>query len=231
MKIDFAGVNAVDLSELRGHVEWQATHKGFFGLEAGKEHYKLLAWLSHNIDGERTLYDMGTLYGFSALALSANPRHVVVTCDLQDLVPAEVQTYKARPNITFAKKSCTDADVLDAAAKSAVVVLDVDPHDGVTETQVVSMLEKRNFKGLLVCDDIKLNHSMQYFWNRVKQPKWDVTHLGHWSGTGLVCFDPDTAASIVIESPSQLLSGDIQIPQDFIASSTSFDGYSYVAAS
>ena len=32
-------------------------------------------------------------------------------------------------------------------------------------------------------------HSMREFWSKVdKQYKIDLTEVGHWTGTGLVCF-------------------------------------------
>jgi hypothetical protein len=41
---------------------------------------------------------------------------------------------------------------------------------------------------LMVRHDIKLNESMVDYWNSVKEEKYDISHVGHHSGTGLVIF-------------------------------------------
>jgi hypothetical protein len=37
-------------------------------------------------------------------------------------------------------------------------------------------------------DDIHLNDDMKLFWNNITEEKYDLTSIGHWSGTGLVVF-------------------------------------------
>ncbi len=37
-------------------------------------------------------------------------------------------------------------------------------------------------------DDIKLNKSMVNYWDSIKEEKFDISHVGHHSGTGLVIF-------------------------------------------
>ena len=35
-------------------------------------------------------------------------------------------------------------------------------------------------------------HSMQEFWDKIdNSDKIDLTSVGHWSGTGLICFYPE----------------------------------------
>ena len=72
-KLDMDGLlrynNKVDESEFMGN--------------AGKEHYRLLAWLSHQWDGE-TLIDIGTHKGSSSVALSHNERNRVLSFDIEN---------------------------------------------------------------------------------------------------------------------------------------------------
>ena len=49
-------------------------------------------------------------------------------------------------------------------------------------------LKKINWEGYLVLDDIHLNDPMKEFWNQIDNEKYDITPMGHWSGTGLVIF-------------------------------------------
>ncbi len=71
---------------------------------------------------------------------------------------------------------------MDEIVKSDFIVLDIDPHDGIEETRILEALEKNNYKGIVLLDDINLNPGMKNFWK-------DITEYGHWSGTGIVIFD------------------------------------------
>jgi hypothetical protein len=44
------------------------------------------------------------------------------------------------------------------------------------------------WNGLLLLDDINFNEPMNQFWNNISEEKYDITKIGHWSGTGLVNF-------------------------------------------
>lgn len=61
-------------------------------------------------------------------------------------------------------------------------------HDGEFENQFYAFLNKNDYRGLLFLDDIHLNQPMTDFWNAIREPKEDLTDLGHWSGSGLVDF-------------------------------------------
>ena len=67
-------LNEIDLSEFTGVQHW-------FDLEAGQEHYRLLAYISTLFDN-RILLDIGTFKGDSARALSYNENNEVVSYDL-----------------------------------------------------------------------------------------------------------------------------------------------------
>jgi len=61
-------------------------------------------------------------------------------------------------------------------------------HDGIFEIHFHKYLQNIKYKGLLMLDDIKLNKSMVNYWDSIKEEKFDISHVGHHSGTGLVIF-------------------------------------------
>ena len=186
LKID-SGVHAVDLAPLAGH-----TPSPYLTHAAGREHYKLLAYLSGQLPAGSLVADLGTFQAASAVALASNPAVRVRSYDLA-LQPPVVRQCKL-PNVEFTEANCLDcvADYADAA----LIMLDVDPHDGKQESKLCDYLICHNFSGILVCDDIHLNQGMEQFWNvwstEDAAKKFDVTPYGHWSGTGLVVFSPET---------------------------------------
>lgn len=189
-KID-ASIKDVDISKLTPYTKWHP-HYIYFPREMGLEHYKLLAYLSSQCENGEKVYDIGTFVGYSALALAYNPNVNVVTYDLYNLFPNTADlTAKAYPNITFKIADCTTPAEVQEIAKSPLVFLDVDPHDGIQEPQIFKSLEDAGFKGILLLDDIHLNEGMRNFWNWIpeKYKKYDISKYGHHSGTGLVVFD------------------------------------------
>lgn len=152
-------------------------HKQLFFSD--KEHYRLLSSLTKDYNGVR-LYDIGTYRGFSALALSSNPNNLVVSYDIGYFVQID------RPeNVEFRVGNFYhDGDML----KSPLIVFDIDPHDGYTERNFLDNLNRIGYKGTVIFDDIHLNDGMQNFWDSVTQEKFDLTNVGHWSGTGMVLF-------------------------------------------
>ena len=153
----------------------------FFWMDAWAEHYRLLAYLS-TCYNHKTIIDLGTDKGCSALALSYNPSNRVISYDIEDRKVHPIDL----PNIEFRiKNAIEDRDELLA---SPLILLDT-AHDGVFERQVYTMLVEGQYGGLLLLDDIYLNPTMQRFWDRIGLEKIDLTLLGHWSWTGLVRFD------------------------------------------
>jgi hypothetical protein len=190
-------IDKIDLSPLTHHLSWNPQAKQFFLGDAGQEHYKLLAYLSQHIAGE--VFDIGTLFGASALALSINDNSKVLTFDRTRFIPevdpqnpatASLVTPLSRPNIKMYVAS--GQAVIPRIAQSPLVVLDVDPHDGFQETDFVERLVRHDFKGILVVNDINLNKEMRWFWENIPHQlkKLDATHLGHHTGTGIIVFDP-----------------------------------------
>lgn len=157
---------------------------------AGRQHYRLLAFLASQMNG-KTIIDIGTHKGSSALALSVNPTNQVYSFDIQRKVPLT-----DLPNVSFELANLWDADIRALWApkllSAALIVLDIDPHDGPMEYEFYEWLRDSGFKGLLLCDDIWYFKPMRdNFWFKIPtEHKLDITGLGHWSGTGLLSFAP-----------------------------------------
>lgn len=173
-------IQSVDLSHLARHTA-NAEYRGYFLDTQFKEHYRLLAYLS-SLYKQQSLFDVGTLKGYSALALSYNPANRVVSYDLEDL--KELHHREALTTIEYRLGNVFE----DPRLLTAHLILLDTYHDGTFEAQFYNHLKKNRYKGLLVLDDIHLNSHMEKLWNHIEEPKEDVTDLAHWSGTGLVDF-------------------------------------------
>lgn len=191
---DKDNINDVNLNGLNEYIDWSTNTKKYFNLKAGEEHYRLLAWLSTQVHS-KTLVDIGTFNGFSALALSQDDRKKVVSYDIFDYIPDEIYTAKYKPNIELRLTDCTDE--LEVLLDTDLIFIDIDNQGG-QESIILNLLEKYKYKGLVVLDDINLTKYMTDLWNGIKQEKYDLTQYGHWSGTGLVNFDP-SRFKIVLE--------------------------------
>lgn len=179
-------VLSADIDRLRPFVR---DNPEFYGAP-GVEHYRLLAHLSTLFDG-RTIVDIGTHKGDSALALSYNEDNTVETFDVVDRVDA---LHRLRSNITYHTENIFDEVVRNTHRRmlldSAMILIDVDPHAGIQELDLVRWLERHEYQGLIVLDDIWFFKTMRdNIWYQIEgRYKKDLTHLGHWSGTGIVSF-------------------------------------------
>jgi len=164
-------------------IEWNTVHE-----QAGREHYKLLAHLSTRFNG-RNIFDIGTHRGTSALALSYNTENKVYSFDI-------FRKYRlpSIENVTYVIDDLWDENVRskwqEQLLASAFIFLDIDPHEGTRELEFYTWLKQAGYKGFVVCDDIHYFEAMkEVFWNKVaNEDKKDITHLGHWSGTGIIHF-------------------------------------------
>lgn len=159
----------------------------FYG-PPGKEHYRLLSHMSRQFNN-RVIIDIGTHKGSSALALSVNPTNTIYSFDIKHSSPMEDLS-----NVQFEIADLWTPSIRDAWEQrilgSAMIVLDIDPHHGGQEYELYLWLKKKDYKGLLLCDDIFFFKGMRdNFWYRIpNREKLDITFLGHWSGTGVVSF-------------------------------------------
>ena len=165
-------------------LDFRPDYKTFYLEPAGVEHYRLLEKLVVGKKG--VVVDIGTLYGSSALALASNPAVDVWSYDIANHIPHDA-LIRDVPNISFRLQDGIKA-IPDFVHETDLIVLDVDPHDGIQELAFFKGLEEHGYRGVVVCDDIHLNEPMKAWWAGVTQTKQDVTHEGHYSGTGIVTF-------------------------------------------
>ena len=165
-------LNEIDLSEFKGVQHW-------FNLEAGQEHYRLLAYISTLFKGE-TLIDVGSYKGDSARALSFNKINGVISYDIE---PQPEISNIDLPNVTFKVMNVLEETILIDSIP--FMILDT-YHNGDFEQEFMNKLIEIDYHGLVMFDDIHLNRQMQTFWHGIAQVKWDVTHMGHHTGTGIV---------------------------------------------
>lgn len=178
-------INEIDITPLYKYVESCQPNKQFFLLPAGQEHYKILAYFAKLIDGP--LIDIGTYFGFSAAALSIVPNKQVITYDIYDWIDDDNYTIKNKENIELRCMDCLDD--MDTLLSADFICLDISPHDGLQEDEIIKALKKYKYKGLLFLDDIHQSKEMDDFWNNIDLPKYDLSKYGHFSGSGIVVFD------------------------------------------
>jgi hypothetical protein len=161
------------------------------------ELYRLLACVATQLRGA-CLVSVPTHIGFAALALASGAEergNIVMAYDAEapGMLPEEgIACVRDVRAIELRRMACGyDAlTIAGCAAGADVLLLDVPPHDGVLERAVVAELAASGFRGLLIMDDIHLNPAIEAAWAAISQRKADVTDHAHWSGTGIVVFDP-----------------------------------------
>ncbi len=169
-----------------------------FYFKPGIEHYKLLAYFSTLYDNVNII-DIGTHLGHSALSLSYNKNNTIYTFDIIDKVR---QNIKKISNIKFMNDNLFEEDTFikwkDIILNAPFIFLDVDPHNGFMEMDFYNLLKKYNYNGFVICDDIWYFKEMRdNFWYKIEDKiggidhKFDLTYLGHWSGTGIINFNKE----------------------------------------
>lgn len=155
-----------------------------------KAHYALLVWISRNFSPLH-IFDLGTLWGASALALGACRSNLVESFDIK------YPTHKVpgfeppgRDNIHY---HCENLLVtgLKPLLSADLILVDVNPHDGIKEQQIYDFLIKSEYKGLVIWDDIFLSRfpGMVRFWANIGTEKYDITKLGNPTGTGITIHE------------------------------------------
>jgi hypothetical protein len=173
--------------------------------EPGREHHRLLAYLSTTFNN-RTIVDVTTQIGQNALALSYNDSNTVHTFDTVLQLTEEQKKCKWRTRkIEYHSDNLWNANSRkkwkDLLLSSALIFVDVDPHDGYLEYELYSWLKRNNYNGMVVYDDIYFPGMKTNFWSKIPESeKHDITKIGHFSGTGLVLFPSSTLFEIHIEN-------------------------------
>lgn len=156
--------------------------KNYYTALPGDEHYKLLSYISYQYKNE-ILIDIGTYKGCSALALANNESNHVKSFDLYNY-----RNIKNEPsNIEFIIDDILKNDYIDLLLSSKFILLDTF-HDGIFENELYSHLINIKWSGMLMLDDIYLNDEMKHFWSLITKTKYDLTNIGHKTGTGIILF-------------------------------------------
>jgi predicted O-methyltransferase YrrM len=179
-------LNSIDLYKYTNLIPIDLDYYKYMLSDSGREHYRLLAYISSLFENEKLL-DIGTNRGFSAIALADNKLNKVVSYDLEEYnTIAKIKNNPMYQNIEF---KLGDFLELESLNDTKFIMLDT-AHDGYYEEKVINHLKKISWSGLLLMDDI--NHTfvkLTEVWNSVELEKYDLTKLGHYSGTGLVVFE------------------------------------------
>jgi hypothetical protein len=165
----------------------------FFGY-IGKEHHRLLAYLSTCFN-DSIIIDVLTEHGQDALALSYNPSNTVMTFSHKNKMTESQRASKFQSRkIELHEENLWNAKVRkqwkDHILSSSLIFVDVDPHDGYLEYELYAWLKRNKYTGMIVFDDITHFDGMRNnLWSKIEEDeKYDISFLGHFSGTGLVIF-------------------------------------------
>jgi hypothetical protein len=158
-------------------------YQGYFMSKSGQEHYRLLAHISQN-DDLVDILDVGTLKGCSALAFSVNSKNKVRSFNVGN----EFDLNYTPLNAEFIIDNVLNGNYNSVILGSKYIMLDT-YHDGTFEKEFYDYLISINYKGYLLLDDIHLNFEMERFWGSITKEKYDITNIGHVTGTGVVYFN------------------------------------------
>jgi len=196
MEIKYSEINFINNFNLIQFISWQV-HKEVINSDAGIHHYKLLTYLSQKIQNG-LIYEFGTHYGTSSLALSVNKLNKIITYDILN----RYRDYGIQPkpeNVELRIGNILENESeLKLLLNADLIFIDVD-HLGKFESNIYHFLNDNDYKGLLLLDDIFFNQPMMQFWKSVDIKKYDLTSVGHGAiesnipgmpaGTGLVDFN------------------------------------------
>lgn len=147
------------------------------------EHYKLLAWVSLQYN-DITIVEIGTHKGYGTEALSYNKRNKVISFDIKTREGSLGTPYNAEKEMVY-------PEYMDEVVQASIIFYDA-KHEGKEEQEFFDELVKRDWRGILLLDDIHFNEPMSKFWEGITLTKEDWTDIGHSpSGTGAVFFYKD----------------------------------------
>lgn len=173
-------VKAMDISSMYHFATDNEDNRRLLRGEAGVEHYKLLAWISMQFNGQ-IITEIGTLGGLGTIALSFNPTNKVKSFDIRKYSWGNTTPSNA-------EKKLVTPGYMDEVMDSAVIFYDAQ-HEGKEEQEFLDELVARNWKGIIFWDDIHLNKEMREFWQNCIDAGYEVedwTDLGHATGTGVM---------------------------------------------
>ena len=155
----------------------------YFYLKSGREHYRLLAYLS-SLFSNQTFFDVGTNHGCSALALAYNPLNKVVSVDLRN---NRKEKFEQEKNIQFKLGKGLHSY---RGFRPKIFFLDADKSDDFEENLINQIVIPSLIMsgGLLIMDDYHEYPVVRKCIEKLAKnfPVYDLTKYGHYSGTHLV---------------------------------------------
>lgn len=180
--IDNKELDALDLVKYSNIINCPE-HAQYFLDRSGSEHYRLLAYIAQN-NSKINILDIGTFKGCSALAFSINKSNKVYSFNIVNHL--DLNQYPK--NIEFIIDNILNEKYKNLILNCHYILLDTN-HDGIFEQTFYKYLISIQYKGYLLLDDIYLNAAMINFWNLIDQEKYDISSIGHTTGTGVVYFN------------------------------------------
>ena len=218
--IDYAKIRSMDKSPLKLVQDFTTEEYVKFMLaDAGTEHYPFLNYLSATYGDCRHFSDIGTRVVASAAALGSNLKSPVWTFDIPQSIERHAAyrgdteaNYQAKAKSIGLNIKFHNLDLLKVSDEELkkyfgtwFVMLDTfrKPDTVPFEREFFQRLLDIGFKGILGLDDIHLNDEMKKWWKELQDgavvggyTTYDISEVGHFSGTGLVDF----SGKIVIKS-------------------------------
>jgi hypothetical protein len=152
---------------------------------AGQAEFRLYSYLSEKVNNS-TILEVGTRHGGSTCSLASNPNNKVISYDIMHW--DTTHNHLKKDNVDLRIGNFMDDETIDYSNIS-IIMIDVDPHDGIQEPPMLRFLEEKDWKGLLLLDDITDEWpAIKKMWDELPYEKYDLTDIGHWSGTGLINF-------------------------------------------
>lgn len=157
------------------------------------EHYKLLTYLSYKFNGI-TIMDAGTHHGLSSVCLAQNKNNKVISYDIVKVDRFSKLTYQhtpigdSYPNIEYIQSDINNVPN-DIIKDCKLIFLDI-IHDGKAEVLFSNKLKEMSYAGYILCDDVGLSGELRYplgdWFGGLPWDKYDLTKVGHFSGSGLL---------------------------------------------
>lgn len=170
----------VDLTDQSGSVI-DNQYRNYFLANPGREHFMLVASIAALFPKQK-VFDVGTHYGLTSLAMSMCPDVTVVSYDIQD----QKRLSKLPSNVEYKYGTFwEDPEFLTAP----FIFMDAEPHDGKHEQEFHDIFLKNNYRGIVLWDDVFSNPQVQGWWDKLDYKRWDLTNAGHWSGTGMIVYE------------------------------------------
>jgi len=192
--------------DLRENVVEQTSYKA---IGRNLEHYYAILVQLSTYFTDSVIVDLGTNRGGSAAALSYNKSNEVYTFDIA-INDEAISLFEQYENITYLIGNCIENNWCgqpqiippglrirplkserEIFLSSELIFLDIDPHDGIQEAQVLDFLVENDYKGIMVCDDIGRKHPpMHEWWNSIELTTYNIANkYASGTGTGIICFN------------------------------------------